>query len=311
MLLPVRGSLAVSTPDHVRTAPSWPGISDAAPGRPLSVAFIHHSCGGQLLATEGPDRGKDCIYESHPSGGGLRDALAAQGYVVHEASYGSTLGDKTDLFDWAPKLETKMDAIVHLKHQDEALPAGERNQIVVFKSCFPNNQLVGEGVAPGSSTGPALEVENAKAALRSWLPAFAAHEETLFVYVTAPPVAPRSERMPAYRVLLRALRGRGEPEWTAQQAGWARTLNDWVVAEDGWLADYPKKNVAVFDLYGALTGEGRSNLLAYTGEDDSDSHASAEGNRIAAAAFVPFLNRAVRRAFPAGTGAEASPSAPR
>src|SRR5262249_25423870 len=139
-------------------------------------------------------------------------------------------------------------------------------------------------------------VANAKATLRELLPIFEKHPETLFVYVTAPPIAPKPERMPLYRVLARAIKGRAEPGWTAQQATWARSFNDWVVGQDGWLKDYKLSNVVVFDYYGELTGNGKSNLLVYPSGDGSDSHPTAEGNRAAARSFVPLLNRAVRRA---------------
>ena len=46
---------------------------------------------------------------------------------------------------------------------------------------------------------------------------------------------------------------------------------------------------------GVLTG-GRSNLLVFPTGDGFDSHPAAEGNLRAAASFVPFLERAVRRA---------------
>jgi hypothetical protein len=139
-------------------------------------------------------------------------------------------------------------------------------------------------------------VENAKATLRALLPIFEKHPDTLFVYLTAPAIAPKPEKLPLYRVLVRALKGRTEPAWTSQQATWARSFNDWVVSEGGWLKDYKHKNVVVFDYYGVLTGDGKSNLSIYPSGDGSDSHPTAEGNQAAAKAFVPFLNRAVRRA---------------
>lgn len=308
MFVPVPGSRAESVPDAPpKKAPTFEDLPADKPDRPVSLLFIHHSCGGQLLAAEGPDVGKDCIYTSHPSGGGLRAELQRAGYVVHEASYGSAIGEDTDLFDWAPKFGAHMDDILHLEQQDARLPAGEKNDVVVFKSCFPNNQLVGEGEEPGDPRGPALTVANAKAALRALLPLFEAQPDTLFVYVTAPPAAPRSERLPLYRVIARALKGRREPDWTARQARWARQLNDWVVAEDGWLAAYKPRNVVVFDLYGALTGDGASNLLHYPGPDDADSHAASAGNKLAARAFVPLLNRAVRRHRERAIAADTAP----
>jgi len=296
LFIPIGGGIAVSTPSSVNKAPEFADVSADKPGKPLNMLFIHHSCGGQLLAGEGAEKGTSCIYETHPSGGGLRAMLEEQGYAVHEASYDSEIGHDTDTFDWLPKFSTKMDRLLRVKKQDELLPEGETNQIVVFKSCFPNNQFQGEGEEPGNPAGPKLTVANAKASLRALLPLFAKRPETLFVYVTAPPNAPKPEKLPLYRVLSRALKGRTEPEWTAQQATWARSFNDWVVAPDGWLAEYKLKNVVVFDYYGVLTGEGKSNLLVYPSGDGSDSHPTAEGNRAAAKAFVPLLNRAVRRA---------------
>jgi len=294
--LPVRHGVARSVPTSFEKAPTFAELSDAKPDRSTPVLFIHHSCGGQLLAPEGPEAGTSCIYESHPSGGNLRAQLEREGYAVHEASYDSAVGNKTDLFDWGPKFSGQMDRILRIKRQDELLPDGQTNRVVVFKSCFPNNQFVGEGASPGDPRGPALTVWNARATLSALLPLFEQHPETLFVYVTAPPIAPRPEKQRVYRFLLDALRGRGEPGWTAQQATWARQLNDWVVSPRGWLAGYARSNVVVFDYYGVLTGNGQSNLLVYPTADDTDSHPSAEGNRAAAREFLPFLNRVVRRA---------------
>lgn len=261
------------------------------------------------MAPKGPEKGDSCIYEAHPSGGNLRPDLEREGYAVHEASYGSKVGDRTDLFDWLPKFSHDLATILRTKYQDELLPADEKNRVVIFKSCFPNNQFVGQGAAPGDLASSQLTVWNARATLSALLPVFEKHPETLFVYVTAPPMAQRTERMPLYRWLVRALKGRSEPAWTAQQARWARELNDWVVSEDGWLDGYTKKNVVVFDYYGVLTGEGKSNLLAFPPDDTLDSHPSSDGNRAAAALFVPFLNRAVRRAGIASPASDANPAA--
>jgi hypothetical protein len=65
---------------------------------------------------------------------------------------------------------------------------------------------------------------------------------------------------------------------------------------EGWLKGYPEKNVVVFDYYDVLTEGGASNLSRFASGDGRDSHPSAEGNQKAAAAFAPFINRAVRRA---------------
>jgi hypothetical protein len=91
------------------------------------------------------------------------------------------------------------------------------------------------------------------------------------------------------------------PNWSeefAERAALAREFNNWVVDPNGWLRDYHVNNVVAFDLFDVLTEGGASNLLRYPTvfEGAIDSHPSAEGNARAAAAFVPFMNRAVRRA---------------
>src|SRR5579872_2121133 len=146
-------------------APVRPKVGDTGGGGRGTTArvagvpllFIHHSCGGQLLADPGKESSRaNCIYDAHPNGGGLRRMLEASGYDVHEASYGSDVGDKTDMFDWLPKFQTKMDKILSVRRNDDLLPAGEKNQIVLFKSCFPNSDFVGVGAPPGDARGPEL-----------------------------------------------------------------------------------------------------------------------------------------------------------
>ena len=302
LVVPVGGDLAESKPDSVAKGVDLSAFPDSPPGRPIHTLFVHHSVGGALLADQGPEKGQSCIWETHPAGGGLRKLLGAQGYAVHEASYDSALGNDTDLFHWLPKFSGNMDKLLRIKHQDAALEGDAKNEIVAFKSCFPNNQLTGAGEAPGDAAGPQLTVWNVKATMSALLPIFEKHPNVLFVYLTAPAVAPRADRMPLYRSIVRAIKGRSEPGWTAKQAGWARELNNWMVSPDGWLKDYKGKNVVVFDYYDVLTGDGASNLSAYATKDRSDSHPSGEGHKKAAERFVPFLNRAVRRAGLVGEG---------
>jgi hypothetical protein len=178
-----------------------------------------------------------------------------------------------------------MDRVLTVKTNDLALPEGKKNQIVVFKSCFPNNMLDDDAA-----------VGDAKAQLASLLPLFEKHPDVLFVYMTAPPLAPRVEKQMACKALAKAVLGKPQPQARLTASGpRARTLNDWVVSPEGWLAGYKGKNVVAFDLYDVLT-DGRSNFLAFPTGDGTDSHPSREGNAKAAAAFLPFLNRAARRA---------------
>ena len=268
-------------------------FSPKAPQRQLRVLFIHHSCGGQWLVPVGPDRGASCIYESAANGGGLRERLAAAGYEVHEASCGSLVGSKTDIFDWPAKFRDHMEELLTCDRQDTFYGDSRRNEIVMFKSCFPQNFFVGRGYEPGNPEGPELTVENAKAAYRTLLAEFEKYPDTLFVAVTAPPLALGGT--PLYKVVVKRLLGRPN---LRRSGRYAREFNNWLKDPDnGWLSSYPGKNVVVFDLYDILTDYGVSNFSRCpSGRLGRDSHPSSEGNQKATEAFVPFLNRAVRRA---------------
>jgi hypothetical protein len=267
---------------------------ETPPGKGLRLLFIHHSCGGQLLAAPGPDSGSHCIYLTHPNGGGLRARLEQVGYEVHEASYGSQVGEHTDHFDWLPKFRQQMEPVLACQHQDTAYNDTRRNQIIVFKPCFPNNYFVGAGTPPGNPNGPELTVWNAKASYAALLEEFTKHPEVLFVCMTPPPLALKGVQEPLWKQLARQLLGRGPlPETTAPLA---REFNHWLSSTEGWLQGYPLKNVVVFDLYDVLTNGGASNWSCYPTGGGADSHPSREGNEKAAAVFVPFLNRAVHRA---------------
>jgi len=234
-------------------------FSETRPGRSLDLLFIHHSVGGTWLADPGPERGADCIFETHPNGGGLRRALEEQGYTVHEASYGSRIGQDTDINHWPPKFRDQMKQILTCQRQDSLLPDGQRNRIVMFKSCYPNNQFIGPGTLPGRTDEAERTVANAKAAYSALPDYFELHPDVLFVCVTAPPVAPKIEPDALWKAVVRRIIGRPTPEEYLLSGGrFAREFNNWLKAEDGWLKDYPLRNVVVFDYYDILTGEGGS-----------------------------------------------------
>jgi hypothetical protein len=275
-------------------------FSDAPPEEKLRVLFIHHSTGGQLLAEPGPENedSANCIYETHPNGGGLRKALAEAGYEVHEASYNSEIGSDTDLFHWLPKFRDHMERVLATDLQDERYAGDEHNNIVMFKSCYPNSNFVGEGTSPGNPEGPELTYWNVRATLSALLEQFSAHPDTLFVYFTAPPLAPPKAE-PLWKWLARKILRRPRKVTMGEAyvaAALARRLNNWVRAPDGWLHEYPHNNVIVFDYFDVLTDHGESNMLRYPTGGGYDSHPSTEGQRRAAAELVPLLNRAVRRA---------------
>ncbi len=265
--------------------------SDAPPAQPVPVLFIHHSCGGQLLAETGPETGDHCIHPTHPNGGGLRRLLEENRYVVHEASYGSVVGEKTDICDWRAKFQERMPQILACRRQDDLLDGNTRNRVVIFKSCFPNNWIEAEGEPPGDPDSPRRTLANCQAAYRALLDVFRKEPGTLFIAMTAPPLAePAGGLRDSLKILL------GREDSVGRVGDRARRFNAWLADPgSGWLAGYELPNVAVFDLYGVLTGHGSSPWSAYPTGNGADSHPSAAGNALAAREFVPMLNRAVRR----------------
>jgi hypothetical protein len=302
MFIPIaqveRSAPAATGPTPKAPSMDLSAFSTERPAAPVDLLFIHHSSGGQLLADPGPDKETaNCIYTSHPNGGGLRARLLAEGYKVHEASYGSDIGEKTDMFDWLPKYRTKMDKLLRVANNDELLPDGTVNRIVIWKSCYPNNRFVGEGTPPGSPEGSELTVWNAKATLAAVLPELAKRKDTLFVYVTAPANVLKNPKVPAWKFVAKKILGKpSDAEIAKRQADLARELNNWVKSPEGWLKGYAEKNVVVFDYYDVLTNKGASNFSLMGSEGNTDNHPSREGNEKTAAELVPFLNQAARRA---------------
>ena len=115
------------------------------------------------MADVGPNNGQSCIYQTSVNGGSLRSLLQKEGYIVHEASYDSEVGNKTDIFDWPSKFKNDMDKVLQCDQQNRYFKDGRKNQIVVFKSCYPNSAFSGMGQEPGNPSGPELTVANAKA----------------------------------------------------------------------------------------------------------------------------------------------------
>lgn len=288
-LIPLRTLPVTLLPPRVE-APALLAYSAAPLKTPVGLLFMHHAVGAQLLADVGTGPGQ------HREGGGARRLLEENGYTVHSATFGSTWGAHNFLFDWLPKFEGHMDELLRIEHQDKMLPEPQRNRVVVFKSCFDNSRFVGEGAEPGDPRKPELTLANAKAAFRALLPVFIRRPDTLFVFVTTPPLAsPKPERL-GKLVVKRLLKRQTTGQSVHASAVLARRFHDWIVAEDGWLAGSDAKNVAVFDLYDILTKGSSSLFLEYPTEGDSNNLPSLEANQRAASLFVPFLNRAVRRA---------------
>lgn len=265
------------------------GYPKTGPDVRMNLLFIHHSVGATLLANKGGKSGKYCLWKSHPNGGGLRNLLTQNNYNVHEATYSSKVGQKTDIHDWHSKFRDHMDVILRTKIQDDLIENNGHNQIVVFKSCYPNSIINSVGSPPGDPDSPEKTLWNYKAAYNSLLPIFEKHPETLFVAVTAPPEV--KPRMNQYKEFLFGLLGFGPEEMGKRN----RKFNNWLVdMHSGWLSNYKQHNVVVFDYYNILTGNGASNWNVYGSSNGRNSHPNSEGNKIAAGKFVDFINRAIR-----------------
>ncbi len=240
------------------------------------LIFIHHSTGENWLADDN---------------GGLGIALRDAGYYVSDTNYGwgpDGIGDRTDIGNWwewfrGPESKTCLGALYSESGQNSEYsrlisdPGGE-NEIIMFKSCFPNSNLGGarDEAVPNISNNPLKSqssdseyhtIANAKGIYIDLLEYFKTRQNKLFIVVTAPPL--------------------GRNNTTPDAADNARSFNNWLKNE--WLGEYEHDNVAVFDFYDVLTNFGDSNYAEFA-TDDWDDHPNSEGNQLATEGFVPWLD---------------------
>jgi len=238
-------------------------LSELAGSRcPTKMVFLHHSVGRGILYA-----------------GGLQRMLFDRGIFVSGATYGDEIGQETDIPDWAPKFRDQMEKILTFKsHPDTYHTDGTRNEIVMFKSCYPNSDIGDESAASGR-TLPAF-----KAAFELLKAEMAARPETLFVYLTAPPQI--------------------EEKTTPENAARARQFNDWLLGEylPAYHAEAAVDNLVIFDLFGLLAGEDNLLRAEYRTGKERDSHPNEEASRLAAAAVAEVIEQAVaqRSGEPAG-----------
>lgn len=287
---------------------SWEMVYSATtspPANAVKLIFIHHSTGENWLADEN---------------GGLGLALRNNNYFVSDTNYGwgpGAIGDLTDIGYWwtwfcGSQSSTYLSALYSESGQNSggysrlaADPGGE-NEIVLFKSCFPNSHLGGSSSAPATTgqnplrgqdaSSEYMTVANAKGIYNDLLTYFVTRQDKLFIAITAPPL--------------------GANDTDADHAANARAFNNWLVND--WLDTYPYNNVAVFDFYNVLTSNAGNasqndagtatgnhhrwwnnavqhlqtvayNMAAYP-SDAWDSHPTAAGNQKATTEFVPLLN---------------------
>jgi hypothetical protein len=266
----------LGTPTAAPQASQGSPLNPNPPVEPVRLIFIHHSSGENWLTDGNGDLGR---------------TLDKSNYFVSDTNYGwgpDAIGDRTDIVNWpewfrGENSERYLAALYAEDGQNSgytrslADPDGE-NEIVMFKSCFPNSSLEGNPDDP-PAPGDGLTVGNAKSIYNDLLKYFVTRPDKLFVVITAPPNSD-----------------------TAYGAN-ARAFNTWLVRD--WLAEngYTGRNVAVFDFYNILTGPDNhhryrdgaieyvtnrgGNNTAYPTEDD---HPSSAGNQKATAEFIPWLN---------------------
>jgi len=295
----------------VRAAASLSSLDPTSPTVPVRLIFIHHSTGENWLADDD---------------GELGIALRDNNYFVSDTYYGwgppdqdegsGTIGDHTDIGHWynwfnGPNSSTYLAALYAESDQHssysrlpDGLNPGGENEIIMFKSCFPNSHLGGSPTdSPTTGDNPLRgqdssseyhTVGNAKGIYKDLLTYFATRQDKLFIVIAAPPLM--------------------EGETNATEAANARAFNNWLVND--WLSGYAYNNVAVFDFYNVLTSNGggsnTNDLGALTGNHHryrngviehtiglannyssyptGDSHPSQAGNLKATGEFVPLLN---------------------
>jgi hypothetical protein len=260
----------------VAAAPHYQEVIDPSPPiSPVKLIFIHHSTGENWL-TDGY--------------GNLGKTLAENNYFVSDTNYGwgpDSIGDRTDIPDWlewfaSDQTPGYISALLEESGQNSSYtrdfedPGGE-NQVIMFKSCFPNSALEGNPGDPPDAEGW-LTVGHAKYVYNEILQYFSTRPDKLFIVITAPPLQDTT------------------------YADNARAFNLWLVND--WLAEnnYTLPNVAVFDFYNVLTDRDahhwfsdgeighvvkESNILAYPSSDD---HPSRKGSQKATEEFIPLLN---------------------
>jgi hypothetical protein len=232
------------------------------PPATVKLVFIHHSTGENWLSDDNDNAGR------------LGLALRDNNYFVSDTNYGwgpDSIGDRTDIGNWwewfrGGDAATYLSALYaesgqHCSYSRLAQDPGGENEIVLFKSCFPNSNLGGSSDDPipvigdnplrgQDSSSEYHTVANAKGIYIDLLEYFRTRPDKLFIVVCAPPLQ-ASDTSP-------------------HAAANARAFNDWLSGE--YLATYEQKNVFVFDFYNVLTSNGGNPGVNDLGAEGGNHH---------------------------------------
>ncbi len=257
------------------------GLWSAYQGRKQSYAISHLRSQldqrDQILTSINAESSKRLIFLHHSVGsewlgqGRLAAELMKHGIAVHDATYGDEIGQNTDICHWLPKFRNDMQKIFRFdRHPNIYYSGSQENDIIMFKSCFPNSDIVDDGTDPGNPTDPTRTLVNFKAAFLEMAKDLSNYPSKLFIYVTAPPLVPKAT--------------------TPENAGRARKFNEWLKSE--FLNQYRREtgldNLLVFDLFDVLADE-NGFLRREFQKKDTDSHPNAQGGMAATESFIKFL----------------------
>ncbi len=215
---------------------------------PKKMVFLHHSVGRNWLND------------------GLREELMSRGIAVQSITYGDEIGEETDMNNWVPKFENNIEQIFDFGYNDSET----QNDIIMFKSCFPNSDIIGAGDEKGNPYQPEKTLNNYHAVFDSLKTIFSAHPDKQFIYVTSPPLH--------------------KLKTNAENAARAREFTKWIKSD--FVKRYKDEtgldNFIVFDLFDVLAND--QNVLKDNYSDrEGDSHPNYLANKTASKSFIKFL----------------------
>ena len=218
------------------------------------LVFIHHSVGRNWLLD------------------GLKDELTALGISVQSLSRKSELGMETDINHWLPKFENNIEQIFKFDNYAENNQSEKENDIIMFKSCYPNSNIIGEGAERGDPYSAEKTISNYKSVFDSLKNIISQHPQKTFLYVTSPPIH--------------------KMKTNSENAARARKFNNWIKTDfvNRYKEETGLNNFIVFDFFDILADENNVLKAEYV-RREGDSHPNSKANRAAAKAFIEFYKK--------------------